>query len=1061
QSLDTNRENPNEKNPKHLKPSNPQPVNKYPNLMAPVVVEMDQSDSGRNEPQQNMRDPVTDLSTNTSPQKHSADVGQLMEKFSGSDANLQITANDDSDGLNRTCHSEMDLNHIRGASDVQQSDSSIKAETYSVSTESGASNESSDLESADFFVEDAQTEEEEQKLLSHLQMNGSFDANRSLSENLGKQINTSQAFALDESMNDLSLTTKKRTTRGVCDGDEETDGEQPIQSIQERPFRVPGSSTPKSAPSGSCAHHVTKTVGGNTADVSHHSLLQSTMKNINAQDEEEDSKYELEEDEESQDESEWESGEDSEQDQSEEIRADRTREEGSEQQETQEGELQMEDFKEHEEVEEESEREKIQEYETLESGAEEELKKKKSAKEMEEGDLQVKESEKIQKEEVQDNDPQEEKTREESVEKTQVEASKEEKKSEETVVEEDETREWKSGEDSVSQEEESEKEEFEERLKEDVQENNLGEDDPRKKKTEGEEEEEEDVKETRGSFKSTLINTSPNLQVKPSGLGQPLETHSSQKKPQHLKPDPSHPQQDNFNTAPNAEMVRPGSGAEELWLNLSEQVMDLTLNASPQQHSVDVGEPMDKTSERVANLLLISADDCSGLNRTSHSKIDIDYISRRFSELQELDFSFKSEQSKECAEFESSHGNFVLQLEDSYDVLEESEAEEWEQELVSELQNRDVDVSKSLSDSLQKRTINSCQASGSDRSSNKHQEEIPHIKSPNDDSSQLFGSTTPGSDSSGTSSHHLRNSAGGSLPEVPQISILQSITNSIDAQDLKEEHEDSKDDDGSYVPQKNIVTLICKEPQSEEANNTREEEDDVGHKSTLEKTSILEEEEDEEDNNDADGELNMNSNDGDISELNSEESVGEDVTRLNSNGPPLDGGEGGFEEDKMQEKGSEEEETEEKSDKEEIQEEEVKDDREEVSEKKDTHEDETWEWESEEEREEERSDKEENRDSASEEDKEMLKEEVQDCNLEKEETEDESGRKKAVDESWELESEEKETQEEVSKKKESGEVEMQKDETQEVEFDKEKMQKRDEQMEEFEEAEKMLQESGE
>ncbi|MEQ2231272.1 hypothetical protein ILYODFUR_037812, partial [Ilyodon furcidens] len=499
--------------------------------------------------------------------------------------------------------------------------------------------------------------------------------------------------------------------------------------------------------------------------------------------------------------------------------------------------------------------------------------------------------------------------------------------------------------------------------------------------------------------------------TEPTGLGQPLETHSSQKKPQHLKPDPSHPQQDNkFNTTPNPDMVRPGSGAEELWLNLSEQVMDLTLNASPQQHSVDVGEPMDKTSERVANLLLISADDCSGLNRTSHSKIDIDYISRRFSELQELDFSFKSEESEERAEFESSHGNFVLQLEDSYDVQEESEAEEWEQELVSELQNRDVDVSKSMSDSLQKRTINSCQASGSDRSSNKHQEEIPHIKSPNDDSSQLFGSSTPGSDSSGTSSHHLRNSVGGSLSEVPQISILQSISNSIDAQDLKEEHEDSKDDDGSYVPQKNIVTLICKEPQSEEANNTGEEEDDAGHKSTLEKTSILEEEEDEEDNNDADGELKMNSNDGDISELNSEESVGEDVTRLNSNGPPLDGREGGFEEDEMQEKGS---------------------------------------------------DKEENRDSASEEDKEMLKEEVLDGNLEKEETEDESGRKKALDESWELESEEKETQEEVSKKKESGEVEMQKDETQEVEFDKEKMQKRDEQMEEFEEAEEMLQESEE
>ncbi|XP_035999472.1 trichohyalin-like [Fundulus heteroclitus] len=932
QTMDTDgRENLKKKNQKPLKSKptlNPQPGKNFSNSTVGFEVEMDQSGSERNEPQQNMRVEVTDLSSDASPQKQSVDVRQLMEKSPGSDGSLQINSSDRSVGPNRTCPCEADLTHISPVPNRTASDaSSIRAEMCRESNEASEGN--FNPEPGDFVVEDAETEEEEQKLLSRLQMNGSFDVSRSLSESRHKEFSNSRGSAMDESVKDLSFTAKKQRATDIS-GRVEDDEEQQITSLQDNPFQMLRTSTPKSVASGSPAHHVRTTAEENAADISHHSPLQSTIKTANTleiQEEESkhdegsgisgkavllpykepqseifletetpeeddvavgrfslDSTYILEEDEEdSSDDAEMEKDVDELSDSlesnakgkhedvtdsSQQMADTSTEEEGEEEEE----EVFGLDEEEGEEADEESEWETMEGFEQDES----EMQTDKTREEAEEEMLEWENEETLEKEEsdkeaveeeIQDEKPGEE------VQENDLQEEKTQEESEEKVME-GETKEWEPGEDFMSQEEESEKQE-----------------------TQGGELQMEELEETEGIIE---------------------------------------------------EGVQENNSEEE------EKTPEEEFNEQ---------ELMDKMSERDVTLMPIPAEENPGLSRTSDSKTEIDPISpqqsRRLPDLQELVFSFNTEQSRESNEFESVDGNFVLQLQDSYDVQEDEEDGEEEHDKVSEPQDRDVDVSKSLPESLQ--TIHSCLASASDKSSDEHLE-MPHIKSPADDSVQVYEFSTPQSGSSGTSPHQLGNSVRGT---------------NINAQDFKEEREDSKDDRGSYAPEK-IFHLTGKEPQSEDTVNTGEEEDAAVDKSSLENTSTPEEQEDKEDN---DEEVDTHGDEDEMSESNSKGRLGEDVIDLSTNQLQLDGREEEFKEDEMQHKDSEEEEGTEKSDEDvegDSQEEETP---EKVSEEEETQ-DETQERESEEEYKEEGSEKEENQEGRSEEAQEVLKEVLQEGNPE-------------------------------------------------------------------------------
>ncbi|XP_043968172.1 DNA excision repair protein ERCC-6-like isoform X2 [Gambusia affinis] len=834
------REDPNEKNSKHLKPSNPQPVNNnFSNLKRPVAVEMDLCGPGRNEPPHHKADEHTELSLNTLSQKTSADVEEPMEKSSGSDSNLQITANNDSDKLNRTSHSEMNLN------------SSIEAGTFRVLSEPKASKEN--LEFSDFVAENARTEED-QRLLSPPQLNG-----KSLLESLHNKTDHSR----DKSNNDLSWTTKKQTAKDNYDSGRDDYEEQQIITLQVSPFQVLTASTPKLPLFGSSAHHVRKTAGENTPDDFRHSLLQSTIENINAQEiEEEGNKHDKGSDvsrknvlltsEEPQSETFLETSlyssceypvvskipldktftleEDEEEnsDDDNETEISESNSEGKQEGGTESTQLQMDESS----SEEEESEEKIQEHEPVEN--QEELKKEEPDKEKGEGELQVEEPEEIQNEEVQDNDPQEESVG---------------KKTQDVVVKEEES--------VKTVTEEAEKENLGGALEE---ENNSGEDDPQDEKSQEEDSEVEEV--TRNSLKLTFIDNSPNQKMKPAdttvqrteptGPSEPLNTHSRQREPR-----PSPPQQDN--NVSTAEMDRPGSGAEELWLSL-------TLNASP-QHPAAVEDLMDQTTECDASHLLIMADNKNGVNRTSHFEMGF-----------EPDFSFEEEPYRENVKFEIFNKNFVLQLESSDSVQEDVESEEGP-----------------LSQGLQKLTTSSANASGLDKSIDEHHEKTPHIKNPTDSSFLVIESNSSGS---GSGSHHLRNRDGRSLSVGSYKSILWSIIKNKDVLDFQGEREDSKDAD---APEKINIPLMWKEPQSEETDN-REEEDEAVDMS-------IPKEEEEDDLIDADDEMKTDSDED--ADRSSDGREKEEATHSNPNEP--DGED--FQEDKKQE--------EEEADKEEIQEEEL------------------------------------------------------------------------------------------------------------------------------------------
>ncbi|KAM7415467.1 hypothetical protein PAMA_017802 [Pampus argenteus] len=160
---------------------------------------------------------------------------------------------------------------------LQASNSSFKADTSSVSTglESLEGNFNLQLEDSDAFSDDNDTDHRERKLLSHLQMQGSFDVDKSLSEGKYKDVPL-HSSETDDSINDSIVAIKKKKSAVIYDSEEEEDDESQL----EKSFQVFGFCTPKFTPSASTPLQSRKSVGGNTSVASRRSLLQSVIEDM-------------------------------------------------------------------------------------------------------------------------------------------------------------------------------------------------------------------------------------------------------------------------------------------------------------------------------------------------------------------------------------------------------------------------------------------------------------------------------------------------------------------------------------------------------------------------------------------------------------------------------------------------------------------------------------------------------------------------------------------------------------------------------------------------------------
>ncbi|XP_071376064.1 DNA excision repair protein ERCC-6-like [Centroberyx affinis] len=184
---------------------------------------------------------------------------------------------------------------------LQMSNASLKADAsskLSTGLESFEGNFNLQLEDSDMFPDndmmEEETENQEMKLLSQLQMEGSFNVDKSLRERRDKEeiersINGSHVSELNGSMDNSIITTKKKRAAVIYDSEEEEenddDGQQSESSQLEESFQALGASTPKLVRSGSTPLKSRKSVGGNTSVASRHSLVQSMIEDVENLDE--------------------------------------------------------------------------------------------------------------------------------------------------------------------------------------------------------------------------------------------------------------------------------------------------------------------------------------------------------------------------------------------------------------------------------------------------------------------------------------------------------------------------------------------------------------------------------------------------------------------------------------------------------------------------------------------------------------------------------------------------------------------------------------------------------
>ncbi|XP_028271068.1 DNA excision repair protein ERCC-6-like isoform X3 [Parambassis ranga] len=135
------------------------------------------------------------------------------------------------------------------------------------------------LEDSDMFSDHndpQQTEAEEQQLLSQLQLEGSFNVDKSLSEKRhteASRLNGGCASDADES---IHVPTRKKSRAVIYDSEEE---EADTRQQLENSFQVNAASTPKALPSGSASLR-SRSVGGNTSVASRRSFLQSIIEDM-------------------------------------------------------------------------------------------------------------------------------------------------------------------------------------------------------------------------------------------------------------------------------------------------------------------------------------------------------------------------------------------------------------------------------------------------------------------------------------------------------------------------------------------------------------------------------------------------------------------------------------------------------------------------------------------------------------------------------------------------------------------------------------------------------------
>ncbi|XP_036953979.1 DNA excision repair protein ERCC-6-like [Acanthopagrus latus] len=290
-----------------------------------VKQEKSNLDAADASPQQVLQGSLAMSEVNDADDPADASVQELMDESvmseaavaSGGDSSQQYLTAFDDEQLSGFSHSEhdskMDLGHPhftplqnKRLSVLQASNSSFKADTSSrVSTrlESFEGNFNLQLEDSDMFsdqdvLDPQDTEAEEKKLLSQLQIDGSFDVYKSLSERqheeaLGRSLNGVHNSKM-ESINDSIITTKKKRAAVIYDSDEDADDDkQELNRSQlDNSFQVLGASTPKSAPSGSTPLQSRKSIGGNTSVASRRSLLHSIIQDLEEEEAEEEEEEE-------------------------------------------------------------------------------------------------------------------------------------------------------------------------------------------------------------------------------------------------------------------------------------------------------------------------------------------------------------------------------------------------------------------------------------------------------------------------------------------------------------------------------------------------------------------------------------------------------------------------------------------------------------------------------------------------------------------------------------------------------------------------------------------------
>lgn len=180
---------------------------------------------------------------------------------------------------------------------LQASGTSFKADSssrVSGGLESFEGNFNLQLEDSDMLTEEGDLDHQERKLLSQLQVEGSFDVNKSLSECehnkiLQQSLNHSQVSTMEEkSLNDSIVHTKKKRAAVIYDSEDE--GEEDDDDVGDRKalsqsqldnsLQMLGASTPKSMHSGSTPLRSRKSDGGNASVASRRSLLHSIIEDL-------------------------------------------------------------------------------------------------------------------------------------------------------------------------------------------------------------------------------------------------------------------------------------------------------------------------------------------------------------------------------------------------------------------------------------------------------------------------------------------------------------------------------------------------------------------------------------------------------------------------------------------------------------------------------------------------------------------------------------------------------------------------------------------------------------